>query len=101
MFLIFVQLVFQIQGQLEVCDKNFCFFVVWTPKGILFEKVYAWMQYLYHIYTRPGTISGKPVFGYRKISVIPVYRFPVIPVILVSVIPVFGNTGISVIPVVW
>lgn len=30
---------FQVQGQLNVCQKNYCQFAVWTPKGIKIEKI--------------------------------------------------------------
>lgn len=30
---------FQVQGQLNVCQKSFCQFAVWTPKGIKIEKI--------------------------------------------------------------
>lgn len=26
---------FQVQGQLEISERNYCYFVVWTPKGIV------------------------------------------------------------------
>lgn len=26
---------YQIQGQLEITDRDYCFFIVWTPKGLL------------------------------------------------------------------
>ncbi|KAI8437861.1 hypothetical protein MSG28_012078 [Choristoneura fumiferana] len=29
---------YQVQGQLNITKKRYCIFVVWTPKGILFEK---------------------------------------------------------------
>ena len=29
----------QVQGQLALCDKDFCDFVVWTPKGIIIERI--------------------------------------------------------------
>lgn len=29
----------QVQGQLALCDKDFCDFVVWTPKGITIEGI--------------------------------------------------------------
>lgn len=30
---------YQVQGQLNITKKRYCIFVVWTPKGILFEKI--------------------------------------------------------------
>jgi hypothetical protein len=30
---------YQIQGQFHVTQRQYCYFVFWTPKGILFEKV--------------------------------------------------------------
>lgn len=30
---------FQVQGQLNVCEKMYCQFAVWTPKGIKIEKI--------------------------------------------------------------
>jgi len=26
---------FQVQGQLKILEKNYCYFVVWIPKGIV------------------------------------------------------------------
>lgn len=26
---------FQVHGQLEISERNYCYFVVWTPKGIV------------------------------------------------------------------
>lgn len=31
----------QIQGQLLICDKQFCDFVVWTTKGLISERIYV------------------------------------------------------------
>lgn len=30
---------FQIQGQLHITNRKMCYFVIWTPKGILVEKI--------------------------------------------------------------
>lgn len=30
---------YQVQGQLSVCEKDFCDFVCWTPKGIQVERI--------------------------------------------------------------
>ena len=30
----------QVQGQLMVCEKDFCDFVVWTPKGIFIQRIF-------------------------------------------------------------
>ena len=30
----------QIQGQLAICDKQFCDFVVWTAKGLFIQRIY-------------------------------------------------------------
>lgn len=30
---------FQVQGQLSVCDKDYCDFVCWTPKGMHIERI--------------------------------------------------------------
>lgn len=31
---------FQVQGQLEIADKDYCLFVVWTPKELKIETIY-------------------------------------------------------------
>lgn len=42
---------FQIQGQLHITNKEFCYFVIWTPKGISIEKIYKddtfWEEKMY------------------------------------------------------
>lgn len=30
---------YQVQGQLHVTQRKFCYFVLWSPKGMLFEKI--------------------------------------------------------------
>lgn len=30
---------FQVQGQLHITEKKYCFFAMWTPKGIKIEKI--------------------------------------------------------------
>lgn len=30
---------YQVQGQLFISDKKYCYFVFWTPKGFLYEKI--------------------------------------------------------------
>ena len=30
----------QVQGELMVCEKDFCDFVVWTPKGIFIQRIF-------------------------------------------------------------
>ena len=30
---------YQVQGQLSVCEKDYCDFVCWTPKGIHVERI--------------------------------------------------------------
>lgn len=30
---------FQVQGQLHVTKRDFCYFVVWTPKGFIYDKI--------------------------------------------------------------
>ena len=30
----------QVQGQLAICDKQFCDFVVWTAKGLFIQRIY-------------------------------------------------------------
>ncbi|CAK1578234.1 unnamed protein product [Parnassius mnemosyne] len=31
---------YQVQAQLKIAKKSFCYFVLWTPKGFLYEKIY-------------------------------------------------------------
>ena len=31
---------YQVQGQLEICDRLYCDFVCWTPKSIHIERIY-------------------------------------------------------------
>jgi hypothetical protein len=30
---------FQVQGQLLITGRQFCYFVIWTPKGLILEKI--------------------------------------------------------------
>lgn len=30
---------YQVQGQLHVTGRTFCYFVVWTTKGLVYEKI--------------------------------------------------------------
>lgn len=30
---------FQVQGQLHITGRNFCYFILWSPKGLLYEKI--------------------------------------------------------------
>jgi len=30
---------YQVQGQLHITRRNYCYFVVWSPKGLLYEKI--------------------------------------------------------------
>lgn len=30
---------YQIQGQLEIADKEYCYLVTWTPAGIIYIKI--------------------------------------------------------------
>jgi hypothetical protein len=32
---------FQVQGQLLITNRSLCYFVIWTPKGMIFEKIEA------------------------------------------------------------
>jgi hypothetical protein len=32
---------YQMQGQLHVAKQDFCYFILWSPKGMLVEKVYS------------------------------------------------------------
>ena len=36
----------QIQGQLEICQRNFCDFVVWTPTGLFVQRIYKDLQFV-------------------------------------------------------
>lgn len=31
---------YQVQGQLHVTERKYCYFILWTPQGMLFEKIY-------------------------------------------------------------
>lgn len=30
---------YQIQGQLHITDRQLCYFIVWTPKGMIVDKI--------------------------------------------------------------
>ncbi|KAF0693152.1 Uncharacterized protein FWK35_00037847, partial [Aphis craccivora] len=30
---------YQVQGQLHITNRQFCYFIVWTPKGICVDKI--------------------------------------------------------------
>jgi hypothetical protein len=30
---------FQVQGQLLITSRQFCYFIIWTPKGMILEKI--------------------------------------------------------------
>ncbi|CAI6371889.1 unnamed protein product [Macrosiphum euphorbiae] len=30
---------YQVQGQLQISQKTYCYFCVWTPKGLMYEKI--------------------------------------------------------------
>lgn len=30
---------YQVQGQLHITCRNYCYFVVWSPKGLLYENI--------------------------------------------------------------
>lgn len=30
---------YQVQGQLQITDRKYCIFIVWTPKGLAYEKI--------------------------------------------------------------
>ena len=36
---------YQVQGQLHICDRKMCFFVIWTPKGMSVEQIYRDRSY--------------------------------------------------------
>ncbi|XP_063913036.1 uncharacterized protein LOC135129717 [Zophobas morio] len=36
---------YQVQGQLHVTERQYCFFILWTPKGLLFEKIFRDEQF--------------------------------------------------------
>lgn len=36
----------QVQGQLEICRKTFCDFVVWTPNGLFTQRIYKDQHYV-------------------------------------------------------
>ncbi|KAL4101108.1 hypothetical protein QTP88_021128 [Uroleucon formosanum] len=35
---------YQIQGQLHVTNRMYCYFCIWTPKGLLFEKIQSFLE---------------------------------------------------------
>lgn len=39
---------YQVQGQLRVANKHSCYFVVWTPKGILIYFIYLYVPIIYN-----------------------------------------------------
>ena len=36
----------QVQGQLEICRKTFCDFIVWTPNGLFTQRIYKDQHYV-------------------------------------------------------
>ena len=36
----------QVQGQLNIAEKEFSDFVIWTPKGIIIHRIYRDIQFL-------------------------------------------------------
>ena len=36
----------QVQGELEICRKTFCDFVVWTPNGLFTQRIYKDQHYV-------------------------------------------------------
>ena len=36
----------QVQGELEICRKTFCDFVVWTPNGLFTQRIYKDQRYV-------------------------------------------------------
>lgn len=42
---------YQVQGQLNITEKKFCYFVVWTPKGTYIITIYVlYIMYLFNIF---------------------------------------------------
>lgn len=40
---------YQVQGQLHVTQRDFCYFVVWTPKGFIYDKIMRDDEFFYNI----------------------------------------------------
>ena len=36
---------YQVQGQLEICDKNYCDFIVWSSHGIIIDRIQREKQF--------------------------------------------------------
>lgn len=53
---------YQIQGQLNISEKTYCYFVVWTPKGNTFESRSKRRQSK----LRKESIDDKPKFDITK-----------------------------------
>ncbi len=42
----------QVQGQLEVCERNYCDFIVWTPNGLYIERIYKDVKFIERLFQK-------------------------------------------------
>lgn len=36
---------FQVQGQLRTTGRKYCYFVVWTPLGLIYDKIERYIEF--------------------------------------------------------
>ena len=63
----------QVQGQLMVCEKDFCDFVVWTPKGIFIQRIFMDSAIRERLTVEPlynGHIGAGRFVRYKEVSFI-------------------------------
>ncbi len=42
----------QVQGQLEICERNYCDFIVWTPNGLYIERIYKDVKFIERLFQK-------------------------------------------------
>lgn len=45
------QYYYQVQGQLHITQRQYCFFIVWTPKGSYIYIIFMYYVFIYYIFT--------------------------------------------------
>ncbi len=66
----------QVQGQLEVCERNYCDFIVWTPNGLYIERIYKDVKFIERLFQKLTTIFVEqflPEIMTRKLQMCKVY----------------------------
>ncbi len=42
----------RVQGQLEVCERNYCDFIVWTPNGLYIERICKDVKFIERLFQK-------------------------------------------------